>query len=76
MSTSGTVSQTVITVQQLIDSGARRAGKLAEDLTVEQVNASTQSLYYLLSNLANRGIQYWCIQTSVLGMVPDHYQYY
>ena len=76
MSTSGTVSQTVITVQQLIDSGARRAGKLAEDLTVEQVNAATQSLYYLLSNLANRGIQYWCIQKYVLGLIPDHYQYY
>ena len=30
MSTSGTVGQTVITVQNLIDHGARRAGKLAE----------------------------------------------
>ena len=30
MSTSGTVGQTTITVQNLIDHGARRAGKLAE----------------------------------------------
>jgi hypothetical protein len=73
MSTSGTVSTTVITVQNLIDSGARRAGKLAEELTVEQVAASKQSLYYLLSNLVNRGIQYWCIQKNVIGLTPDKY---
>jgi len=75
MSTSGTVGQTVITVQNLIDSGARRAGKLAEELTSEQIQASKQSLYYLLSNLVNRGIQYWCIQKVVLGLVPDKYIY-
>ena len=76
MSTSGTVGQTVITVQNLIDSGARRAGKLAEELTSEQILASKQSLYYLLSNLVNRGIQYWCIEKSVIGLQPDKYIYY
>jgi len=75
MSTSGTVGQTVITVQNLIDSGARRAGKLAETLTSEQVAASKQSLYYVLSNLANRGIQYWAIQKVVYGLIPDQYEY-
>jgi len=75
MATSGTVGETVITVQNLIDSGARRAGKLAEELTVEQVQAARQSLYYLLSNLVNRGIQYWCINKVVYGLVPDHYIY-
>ena len=54
MATSGTVGQTVVTVQNLIDSGARRAGKLAEELTSEQILASKQSLYYLLSNLVNK----------------------
>jgi hypothetical protein len=76
MSTSGTVGQTVISVQTLIDHGARRAGKLAEELTVEQVQAAKTSLYYLLSNLANRGIQYWCIVKNVIGMKPDQYIYY
>ena len=76
MSTSGTVSTTVITVQSLIDSGARRAGMLAEQLTIEQVNAAKQSLYYVLSNLVNRGIQYWCIDKHVLGMKPSQYEYY
>ena len=76
MSTSGTVGQTVVTVQNMIDSGARRAGKLAEELTVEQIAASKQSLYYLLSNLANRGIQYWCINKLIVGLIPDQNFYY
>ena len=76
MSTSGTVSTTVITVQQLIDHGARRAGKFAEELTDEQVASAKDSLYYLLSNLTNRGIQYWCIQKNVYGTIPDQYEYY
>ena len=76
MSTSGTVGQTTISVQKLIDHGARRAGKLAEELTDEQVDAAKVSLYYLLSNLANRGIQYWCIDKTVIGLIPDKYVYY
>jgi hypothetical protein len=76
MSTSGTVGQTVITVQNLIDSGARRAGKLAEELTSEQIAASKQSLYYLLSNLVNIGIQYWCIDKVIVGLIPDQQNYY
>lgn len=76
MATSGTVGQTVVTVQNLIDSGARRAGKLAEELTVEQVLAAKQSLYYVLSNLANIGIQYWCINKVIVGLIPDQQNYY
>lgn len=75
MSTSGTVGQTTISVQKLIDHGARRAGKLAEELTVEQVAAAKDSLFYLLSNLANRGILYWCIDKTVVGLVPELYSY-
>lgn len=76
LNTSGTVGQTVISVQQLIDHGARRAGKLAEELTVEQVSAARDSLYYLLSSLTNYGINYWCIDRIIVGLVPDKYEYY
>ena len=76
MSTSGTVGQTVVTVQNLIDSGARRAGKLAEELTDEQMMASKQSLYYILSNLVNIGIQYWCIDKVIVGLIPGKQNYY
>jgi hypothetical protein len=74
MAYSYTYGQTV-NVQTLIDHGARRCGKLAEELTSEQVLSARQSLGFLLSNLINRGIQYWCITKEVIGLTPDKYRY-
>jgi hypothetical protein len=74
MAYSGTVGQTVISVQTLIDHGARRSGKLAEELTSEQVLSARESLYYLLSNLINIGIQYWAISKKVYGLKADQYE--
>lgn len=76
LNTSGTVSQTRVSVQQMIDAGARRAGKLAEELTSEQVLDAKLSLYYLLSSLANRGVNYWAINKVILGLNPDKFEYY
>ena len=75
MAYSGTVSTTVINVQKLIDHGARRCGKLAEELTSEQQVASRESLYFLFSHLINRGIQYWAISKKVIGLSADKYIY-
>jgi hypothetical protein len=75
MAYSGTTGTTVTTVQTLIDHGARRCGKLAGELTSEQVLSSRQSLYFLLSNLINIGIQYWAISKKVYGFSPDRYIY-
>lgn len=75
MSTSGTVGTTVINVQKFIDHGARRCGKLAEELTSEQLLSARESLYFLLSNLVNRGINYWAISKEVIGLQADKYIY-
>lgn len=75
MAYSNTVGQTVITVQNLIDNGARRCGKLAEELTVEQVLSAKQSLFFLLSNLINQGVQYFAIKKQVFGLLPNQYEY-
>jgi hypothetical protein len=75
MSTSGTVGTTLINVQKFIDHGARRCGKLAEELTSEQVLSARESLYFLLSNLVNRGINYWAISKAVIGLQADKYIY-
>jgi len=75
MAYSGTVDQTVVTVQNLIDNGARRAGKLAEELTIEQVQSAKQSLFFVLSNLINQGIQYFAIKKQVYGLQPAQYEY-
>ena len=75
MATSGTVGPTVINVQQLIDHGARRCGKLAEELTAEQQVSARESLFFLLSRLINIGIQYWAINKKVIGLQANKYIY-
>lgn len=75
MAYSGTVGTTVVNVQTLIDHGARRCGKLAEELTSEQIVSAKESLYYLLSNLINIGIQYWAIDKKVIGLKANQYIY-
>jgi hypothetical protein len=75
MAYSGTTGQTVVTVQQFIDQGARQAGKLAEELTVEQVQSAKQALFFILSNLINQGINYWAIEKKVYGLQPNQYEY-
>lgn len=75
MAYSGTVGTTVINVQTLIDHGARRCGKLAEELTSEQLVSARQSLFFLLSHLANKGINYWAINKKVFGLQADKYIY-
>ena len=75
MAYSGSVGTTVVTVQTLIDHGARRCGKLAEELTSEQVLSARESLFFLLSNLINIGIQYWAISKKVYGFTADRATY-
>jgi hypothetical protein len=75
MAYSGTVGTTVINVQTLIDHGARRCGKLAEELTSEQLVSARQSLFFLLSHLANIGINYWAINKKVIGLNAEQYIY-
>lgn len=75
MAYSGTVGTTVINVQTLIDHGARRCGKLAEELTSEQLVSARESLFFALSALANIGINYWAINKKVFGLKADQYIY-
>ena len=75
MATSGTVGLTTISVQNLIDDAARASGKLAEELTVEQIQSSKRNLFYVLSSLINKGIQYFAIKKTVIGLNADQYIY-
>ena len=75
MAYSGTVGQTVVNVQTLIDHAVRRCGKLAEEITSEQQLTARESLFFLLSSLANKGINYWAISKKVFGLKADQYIY-
>lgn len=63
------------TVQTLIDHGARRCGKLAEELTSEQLLSARESLGFVLTNLINIGIQYWAVKKKVFGLNANQYIY-
>lgn len=67
MAYSGTTNQTKITVDQLISYAFRDAGKTAEEITPEYVDAARQALYYILMNLSNRGVNLWLLENFVIG---------
>ena len=75
MAYSGTTGQTVVSVQTVIDHAVRRCGKLAEEITSEQQISARENLYFLLSNMMNRGIQYFAITKLVIGLNANQYQY-
>jgi hypothetical protein len=64
---SGTYNQTKINVDQLISYAYRDAGKTAEEITPEYINAGKQALFYVLQNSVNRGINIWLQEIVVLG---------
>ena len=67
MSYSNTYNKTKINVDQLISYAYRDAGKTAEEITPEYINAGKQALFYILQNSANRGINIWLQKIVVLG---------
>ena len=67
MAYSGTTNQTKINVDQLISYAYRDAGKTAEELTPEYVQAGKQALFYILQNLSNRGVNLWLLEDYVTG---------
>ncbi len=69
MATSGTYNQTKINVDQLISYAFRDAGKTAEEMTPEYVDAARQALFYLLQNLSNRGVNLWLLENYLCGAV-------
>lgn len=65
MAYSGTVSQTVFNTRRVIENATRRCKLTAQQLTSEHVDIANDQLFLLLSDLANRGIQLWCIEKQI-----------
>lgn len=65
MAYSNTVSQTTFNTRRVIEHAARRCKLPAQSLGSEHVDIANDALYLLLSDLANRGTQLWCIQKSI-----------
>ncbi len=62
MAVSGTVSTTVFNTRKVIDHAYRRCRIPPEGISSEQISFALDALYLILSKLANRGLQLWCIE--------------
>ena len=62
MAVSGTVSQTVFNTRKVVDHAFRRCRLPPEGVSSEQLQVALENLYLVLSALANRGLQLWCIE--------------
>lgn len=75
MSTSGTVDQTTISTAKIIEHALRRCGIQASQQIPETVYAATECLFLLLTHLANKGLNLWCIEQRFIGYVPSQRDY-
>lgn len=66
MAVSGVVSQTVFNTRKVIDHAFRKCRIFPEAVGAEQLEVAQDNLYLLLSSLANRGLQLWCIDKLIL----------
>ena len=61
MATSGTVGQTTIDTAKVLEHAFRRCGIGPEKQTPERVQTALECLFFLLTYLATRGINLWCV---------------
>lgn len=66
MAVSGTVSLTTFNTRKVIDHAFRKCRLPPEGVGGEQMTVAQETLYLILSSLANRGIQLWCIEKLIL----------
>ena len=67
MAYSNTYNQTTVDVDKMISYAFRGAGKQAEEITPEYVQADKQALFYILQNSSNRGVNLWLLENIILG---------
>lgn len=68
MTTSNTVGMTVIDNSTILEHAFRRVRIHPSLQTPENVAMAKENLYLLLLNLANRGLNLWCVQSDLIGL--------
>lgn len=68
MATSGTVATTTIDTAKVIEHSFRRCKVPASKQTAESVQIAKDNLYLLLTHLANRGLNLWCVERQYIGL--------
>jgi hypothetical protein len=75
LATSGTVGATVVDVTFIIEHAFRRASVAASKITGEQQLSARDNLFLLLIDLANDGVNLWCIAKQLLALVVGQATY-
>lgn len=75
MATSGTVAQTEILVETLVSHAIQRCGKLPSTAGGELLAKIREALYFHIADLGNEGVNLWCINKSVVNVVPNQVAY-
>lgn len=61
-----TIGQTVIQLSTVVEHALRRAGVPPEVQTPEIIDMAKNNLFFILTNFANKGMTYWCIDDQLL----------
>lgn len=61
-----TIGQTSIQLSTVVEHALRRAGIPPEAQTPEIVTTAKNNLFFILTNFANRGMTYWCVDEEFL----------
>lgn len=75
MSTSGTVGQTVVPTDRLLEHAMLRIGLTGPKLTPKIVQLAEENLFFLLLNLSSRGINLWLVVRYIIGLFPGQPTY-
>jgi len=75
MATSGTIGATVVDVSSILEHAFRRAGVDTSKIEGEQQLSAKDNLYFILTDLANDGVNLWCITRQLLGCVVGQATY-
>lgn len=71
MATSGTVGKTVIDTSTILEHAFRRCGKLASTISGELQQSARENLFFVLTDLANRGLSLFCVKKTVINIVAN-----
>lgn len=56
-----TIGQTTIKLATILEHSFRRSGITAESQTPENIEIAKNNLFFILTNFANKGMNYWCV---------------
>src|ERR1700754_2039713 len=75
MATSGTVGQTTVTTDRILEHAMLRVGLTGPQITPKVIQLAQENLFFLLLNLSARGVNLWLINKYILGLNVNQAEY-